>query len=374
VDWQADLREVAAASWRSVLQHVTDAVLVIDRDRNLQLVNQAARQLLGYEAREQVEGRCRLTTRGVDCELTCPVTFAIQNSMEAVEGFAAEYRRRDGGTVALEVTVVRLTDSSGEHVGHVELLRPARPDPGFFLAGTSQRAFELRRRLTELARSDGPLVLVGEEPACADVAQAVHRFAGLQPGAFRRWGGTWEGDPSWPPGTVYVAGEPLGPVLAALPGFRVIASVADAAAVPAGVPVTVVQLPALGERREDLPTMVTAWVRRLRPGLRVAPEALESLCRLALDRGLVRLHEVLLVAVAVAADRLEAQDLPVRCYSTELVHQLLEKSDPLGALEKELLREVLERCSWRMQEAADRLGISRVTLWRKLREHGICKE
>jgi transcriptional regulator of acetoin/glycerol metabolism len=32
---------------------------------------------------------------------------------------------------------------------------------------------------------------------------------------------------------------------------------------------------------------------------------------------------------------------------------------------------VLDRSEWRMQEAADRLGISRVTLWRKLKDHGI---
>ena len=33
--------------------------------------------------------------------------------------------------------------------------------------------------------------------------------------------------------------------------------------------------------------------------------------------------------------------------------------------------EVLDRSGWRMQNAAERLGISRVTLWRKLRDHGI---
>ena len=33
----------------AVLASVTDAVLVMDRDRNLRLVNSRARQLLGYE-------------------------------------------------------------------------------------------------------------------------------------------------------------------------------------------------------------------------------------------------------------------------------------------------------------------------------------
>jgi transcriptional regulator of acetoin/glycerol metabolism len=38
-----------------------------------------------------------------------------------------------------------------------------------------------------------------------------------------------------------------------------------------------------------------------------------------------------------------------------------------------VLREVVELCGWRMQEAADRLGISRVTLWRKMKDLGIEK-
>jgi DNA-binding NtrC family response regulator len=63
--------------------------------------------------------------------------------------------------------------------------------------------------------------------------------------------------------------------------------------------------------------------------------------------------------------------LPGDAYGTAWVDELLHEPDPLTALERRLLCEVLQRCGWRMQEAADRLGISRVTLWRKLRDHGI---
>ena len=41
---------------------------------------------------------------------------------------------------------------------------------------------------------------------------------------------------------------------------------------------------------------------------------------------------------------------------------------PLAALERRVLREIVELSGWRMQEAADRLGISRVTLWRKMKD------
>jgi transcriptional regulator of acetoin/glycerol metabolism len=36
-----------------------------------------------------------------------------------------------------------------------------------------------------------------------------------------------------------------------------------------------------------------------------------------------------------------------------------------------LLRAALERCDWRMQEAAEKVGVSRVTLWRKMKDLGI---
>ena len=48
--------------------------------------------------------------------------------------------------------------------------------------------------------------------------------------------------------------------------------------------------------------------------------------------------------------------------------------NPLAALEERLLREVLERCGWKMQDAAERIGISRVTLWRKMKDLGIEKD
>jgi DNA-binding NtrC family response regulator len=43
----------------------------------------------------------------------------------------------------------------------------------------------------------------------------------------------------------------------------------------------------------------------------------------------------------------------------------------LAELEKDYIRKALEICHKNHTEAARRLGISRSTLWRKLKEHGI---
>ena len=136
----------------------------------------------------------------------------------------------------------------------------------------------------------------------------------------------------------------------------------------------IVHLPSVEELQEDLPAMVSTWALELCSGRRIDGRALERLCRMAVDRGLACVREALVHAAAVADGDIEAAHLPTDCYGSVLVDELLKEDDPLNALEAKLLTELLERCEWRMQEAADRLNISRVTLWRKLREHGISRD
>lgn len=359
--------------WGELLQHLAEPILVIDRERNLRFVNAPARRLLGYDAGEPLEGRCRHLVRGLDCEAGCPVTFALQHDLEVVEGFATEYRCRDGRSLPVRVTVVRLVDANGELVGHVEILRPEAADLGFYLVGRSRRAVELRTRIEEVARSGRHLFLIGEPVACADVARALHRVSGLPAEHFHHSRAGWQGIPVWPPGTLFLDCDDSSAIAEAPPGWRVVVA-ARQGATEVGDGVEVVVLPPVAERRDDLPQMLRAWVERLAPGVEVSGEALDLLCGVAAERGFEGLCGALEVAVAAGSGRLEAHDLPLRRASTDLIYELLEQPDPLSALEQRLLREVLERCGWRMQEAADRLGISRVTLWRKLREHGIEKE
>ncbi len=123
--------------------------------------------------------------------------------------------------------------------------------------------------------------------------------------------------------------------------------------------------------QDDLPLQIVAWVRQYREDLKVSPEALGRLGEIALDRGLDGVAEILPAAVAVADRHLELSDLPQASPQALFIDHVLETDDPLGTLERRLLTEVLDRCDWRMQEAADRLGMSRVTLWRKIRDYGI---
>jgi len=362
-------------AWPTVLEHISEAVLVLDSRRNLQFANGRARRLLGYEDGQRLGNRCRLTTRGVDCENACPLTFALESSLDRVEDFATVYTAKDGRPLPLKVTVIPLRAPDGGFRGAIEILRPGEPDPGFLLAGRGELVAALRRRVAETARSNAHLVLVGDPPSCADVARAIHRLSGVAESLFHTWSGSWEDVPPWPPGTMFVAGEAVLAVLDSQPpaGWRVIVGVSGATdpSVHAGLTHERIEIPRAEELADDLPLVVAAWVRQLAPDLGIDPQALERLSRMARDLGFARMQGVLHAAVAAAGERLDEAHLPGAAYGTAWVDEVLREPDPLTALERRVLNEVLERCGWRMQEAADRLGISRVTLWRKLKDHGI---
>jgi hypothetical protein len=277
----------------------------------------------------------------------------------------------DGRALHLDVTVIPLETDGGEFRGAVEILRPNTPRPGFFTCGVSDTAAGLQRRAVELAGTEGDLMLVGEEPSCRDVARTIHRFSGLPDHLFNVWNGTWSDAAPWPPGTVYGYGTGLlSEIDAARPeGWRVIVGMATRERDLDGHEVW--ELPPIEELSDDLGRMIGAWIDELAPGKSVSAEALDQLVSIAGEHGLERLERTLETALAAASDRVDVHHLPDNGSRTLLVDELLKSGDPLAALEEKVLREVVERCGWRMQEAAERLGISRVTLWRKMKDLGI---
>jgi transcriptional regulator of acetoin/glycerol metabolism len=359
--------------WVEVLDRLGEAVIVLDDQRTLIHANIVARRLLGYGKGQSLGGRCRLTTRGVDCENACPLTFALEAGLDRVEDFGTVYHTADGREVSLDVTVVPLRAEDGDFLGAVEILRPTEPRPGFFMAGSSAASEALRTRVEILAQDRADVLIVGEAPACRDTARAIHSYSGMPEELFHRWSGCWDDVNPWPPGTAYAFGDHAGSLLRAQrpEGWRVVVGAPGADGIEA--PLALLELPRLEDLTDDLPRIVGAWIEDLAPGKKVSADALDRLTRMALDRGLADLEGVLTAAIACAGDRIEQGDLPVDGYQTALVDELLRAPSPMAALEERLIREVLERCGWRVQETADRLGISRVTLWRKMKDLGIGK-
>ena len=132
--------------------------------------------------------------------------------------------------------------------------------------------------------------------------------------------------------------------------------------------VLTIRLPPLRERRDDLPALVAHFVDRFNERHRTSfsPPGAQA-CRPLLEHtwpGNVRELENALEAVLTMA----------QATGTDLTHGL--RRDPPGggsfwADERTRLLRVLEANRWNRQRAAAALGISRVTLWRRMERHRI---
>ncbi len=138
-----------------------------------------------------------------------------------------------------------------------------------------------------------------------------------------------------------------------------------------------VNLPLLRNRRNDITLLALHFLRRFAAEQSKAIQGLSSeAMRLLLDYtwpGNVRELENSIehAAVLVKSERIEISDLP------SVIRNTVSTASPIGSRytilenEKTLLREALEECGWNKKLAAQRLGISRSTLYGKLKKHQI---
>jgi DNA-binding NtrC family response regulator len=142
-----------------------------------------------------------------------------------------------------------------------------------------------------------------------------------------------------------------------------------------------VEIPPLRSRREDIEPLSTFLLARVaaRQGraLRFSPDALRTLLDYPWPGNVRELENALEYAVAVCKGQtILPEDLP-----SELTERPASKTSPgaaaepapahVGESETGPLRVALQACHWRREEAARALGISRTTLWRRMRESGL---
>ena len=139
-----------------------------------------------------------------------------------------------------------------------------------------------------------------------------------------------------------------------------------------------IHLPSLRKRRNDIPLLARYFLRRfaLEQNKEIQDFSSEAM-RLLLDYpwpGNVRELENSIEHTAVLAKRSKVQisDLPsaIRDVASSLAS---ETPVTIVENEKKLLQEVLEECDWNKKKAALRLGISRSTLYEKLKKYQIIK-
>jgi two-component system NtrC family response regulator len=146
------------------------------------------------------------------------------------------------------------------------------------------------------------------------------------------------------------------------------------------VPIT---LPPLRERVEDIPLLAQFFARRYAAergrAMEFSPEALEKLSGHSFPGNVRELkHLVQRLAVTVSDETLRADHLPEEYRSPAAVRVTVDQTSFTGtlsemseALERKVLKEVLERFDGHRGKAAEALGVSRKNLWEKLKAYGL---
>ena len=133
--------------------------------------------------------------------------------------------------------------------------------------------------------------------------------------------------------------------------------------------------PPLRERRDDIPLLIEHFIEKFSQQTQksiyhISPDALEILMDYTYPGNVRELENIIEHAfVKCQGGNIEKQHLPLDLIASrdDIVTLALRESNPLAALERELVHRVLEESDGKPQLAAQRLGISRTTLWRKLK-------
>lgn len=151
-----------------------------------------------------------------------------------------------------------------------------------------------------------------------------------------------------------------------------------------------IEIPPLRERREDIPPLSSSLLNRItaQNGLvrRISPQAMRMLLDYAWPGNVRELANVIEYAVTVAGrETILPEDLPSELRRTHAGLSVKPDQSPATSsragneltdtgqsmaeeLEATRLRSILDAHQWKRAEAARALGISRATLWRRMRE------
>jgi DNA-binding NtrC family response regulator len=138
-----------------------------------------------------------------------------------------------------------------------------------------------------------------------------------------------------------------------------------------------ITLPPLRERRDDIPALVNHFLRRFNRRFRrdvrgITPEALEALSAYEFPGNVRELENLLERAFAMGArEQINLADLP--SLSVPIPGVMAGAAHPLPTLadvEKDLILKALAMNNNDKEEAARTLGISRRTIYRRLKEYG----
>ncbi len=189
----------------SILETMTDGLMVIDRDSTILFFNHAAEKITGFRREEVIGQRCAMLD-GNTCSKKLEVggqkkcTLFESGSMTDMR---CQLQARDGSEIHLLKNAVLLKNDAGEVIGAVEVMTDVTSlhlkdreieqlktelmqEYGFMgLIGTSLPMQRLYEQIRNAAASEAPVVITGESGTGKElVARAIHRLGRRQAGPF----------------------------------------------------------------------------------------------------------------------------------------------------------------------------------------------
>ncbi|HAS17449.1 MAG TPA: sigma-54-dependent Fis family transcriptional regulator, partial [Nitrospiraceae bacterium] len=141
-----------------------------------------------------------------------------------------------------------------------------------------------------------------------------------------------------------------------------------------------ITLPPLRERKEDIQLLISYFIEKFNKEMgksinNISPQAMKVFMNYYFPGNIRELRNIIEHAfVCSHGNTILPEHLPRELVFAEEHIEVTTEGSSLNKVEKEWILKVLEKSGWRYQEAARRLGISRTTLWRKLKAFGLTIE
>jgi transcriptional regulator with PAS, ATPase and Fis domain len=139
-----------------------------------------------------------------------------------------------------------------------------------------------------------------------------------------------------------------------------------------------IDLPPLSQRREDIPLLIDAFIRKFnvkmgKKVLGVSDKTLRLLLRYEYPGNVRELENIIEHAfVLCGEDRIDIDCLPREIAGGQMEtasSSPIEEESPFEQAEAEVIEKALKKCGGDRIKTANELGIGRTTLWRKIRKY-----
>lgn len=194
-----------SAFLNSIIETMTDGLMVIDRDSTILFFNRAAENITGFRREDVIGQKCAMIdgnacSKKIDVNGQKKCTLFESGSMTKMR---CQLQASDGREIHLLKNAVLLKNGEGEVIGAVEVMTDVTSlymkdreieqlkhellqEYGFMgLVGTSPSMQKVYEQIRNAAASEAPIVITGESGTGKElVARAIHRLSRREKGPF----------------------------------------------------------------------------------------------------------------------------------------------------------------------------------------------